>query len=101
MKTPNEIKKGLECCIESTCEPYCPYGNATNCNFAIHLLEDAIDYIRQIEAERDAAVKDIMTMSKGFRCYVCRKYFKNGGDCTGGLYCVPLRFEWRGVQKEE
>ena len=55
-KTPEEIKKGLECCIESTCEPCCPYGNAANCNFAIYLLEDALAYIRQLDEEREAAI---------------------------------------------
>ena len=52
MKTPDEIKKGLEFCIESTCEPCCPYGNAANCNFAIYLLGDALAYIRQLETDK-------------------------------------------------
>lgn len=52
---------------------------------------------RQLERERDAAVEDI---SQGSRCAVCRKFFKNGGDCSGGVYCIPLRFEWRGVKEE-
>ena len=55
-KTPEEIKKGLGCCIKSTCEPCCPYGNASNCKFAIHLLEDALAYIQQLEEEREAAI---------------------------------------------
>ena len=50
-KKPDEIKKGLECCIKSTCEPCCPYGNAANCKFAIHLLEDALAYIQQLETD--------------------------------------------------
>lgn len=52
MKPADEIKKGLECCIESTCEPCCPYGNAENCNFAIYLLEDVLAYIRQLESDK-------------------------------------------------
>ena len=72
-KSPDEIKKGLECCIESTCEPCCPYGNASYCKFAIHLLEDAIGYIRQLEAERDAAVpvvrcKDCVNRGTSYNC---------------------------------
>ena len=102
-KTPEEIKKGLECCIESTCEP-CPYGNAANCNFAIYMLVDALAYIRQLEAERDAAVADL-TQSKD--CGTC-KYGKQCAtgkfDCDGcdadGCPCQGCKYEWRGVQKD-
>ena len=61
-KKPDEIKNGLECCIKSTCEPCCPYGNAANCKFAIHLLEDALAYIQQLEAqntEKDARIRQL------------------------------------------
>lgn len=51
-KSPDEIKKGLECCIKSACEPCCPYGNTANCKFAIHLLEDVLAYIRQLESDK-------------------------------------------------
>ena len=101
-KTHDEIKKGLWCCIKSTCEPCCPYGNAANCNFAIHLLEDALAYIRQLEAERDAAVETIYEMAKCITEDVCE--WCDGVECE--RLCMQhtiLRpgFKWRGVQKEE
>ena len=52
-KKPDEIKNGLECCIKSTCEPCCPYGNAANCKFAINLLEDVLVYIRRLEEDNN------------------------------------------------
>ena len=65
MKTPDEIKKGLECCHSTDmCECVkCPYsvdGEETmNCDFIVS--EDALAYIQQLEAkcrklklERDA-----------------------------------------------
>lgn len=65
-----------------------------------------LEYIQQIERElkavkreRDAAVKDL---SMGMRCDACKKFFKNNNNvgCSGGLYCIPFRFEWRGVCPE-
>lgn len=57
---------------------------------------------RELEAvkrERDAAIKDL---SNGLRCNACKKFFKNNKNvgCSGGLYCIPFRFEWRGVCPE-
>ena len=47
MKTPEEIKKGLECCIENKGCIDCPYRG--DCN---ELEGDALAYIQQIEQER-------------------------------------------------
>ena len=121
-KTPDEIKKGLECCMNDSflCKEECPYFNSLSngVDCAVKKNADALAYIqqleterhqlltkcerleekcRQLERERDAAVKDI---SMGSRCTACRKFFKNGGDCSGGGYCLPLRFEWRGVKED-
>lgn len=71
-------------------------------------LEDALTIankrINELEAEnarlkreRDAAVKDIYLNS---RCAACKKYFKNGGKCSGAVFCIPLEFEWRGPCEE-
>lgn len=62
------------------------------------IFEDVQAYIQRLERERDAAVKDLSLNS---RCAVCKKFFKNGGDCSGGTFCIPLRFEWRGVPIKE
>ena len=117
-KSHDEIKKGLECCIESTCEPCRPYGNASNCNFAIHLLEDVLGYIQQLEAERDAAVEDIKEAHDAYcGCVTCKNYRVNA-DCQEplGTFCPNCpndncpckgcsskleKWEWRGVQKED
>lgn len=45
MKTPEEIKNGLKCCLTS-CKG-CPYNDPTYCGSA--LVRDAITYIRQLE----------------------------------------------------
>lgn len=52
MKTPDEIKKGLECCY-SPVEPMlrceeCPYKGSIVCKMRLHT--DALDYIQQLEA---------------------------------------------------
>lgn len=52
MKTPEEIKKGLECCArasEEACK-HCPYCNDCDIFEACNLYRDALAYINQIEA---------------------------------------------------
>lgn len=57
MKTPDEIKKGLECCTPvwagnhwKTCNSNCPYiGLADSCRG--QLVYDALAYIQQLEAK--------------------------------------------------
>lgn len=73
MKTPEEIKKGLECCCKpigfGECSKACPYDDDEideiyNCTS--DLSADALAYIQQleiriaqVERERDAAVYDL------------------------------------------
>lgn len=77
MKTPNEIKKGLTACAvisirdiygneytQNKCN-WCPYKpDGTNC--VSHMSLEALDLIRQLEAERDALLNE----TKGF-CASC------------------------------
>lgn len=49
MKTPEEIKKGLEICIADESCRDCPYNNG-NCD--MQLERDAISYIQQLEAQQ-------------------------------------------------
>lgn len=51
--TPDEIKKGLECCSISyaDCNNECPY--KPDCDGS-QILKDALALIQQLEAERDA-----------------------------------------------
>ena len=123
-KTPEEIKKGLE---RDDCKK-CPYSERNSNDGVNHCGEveaDALALIQQLERdknwasdnydliseenkrlesenaqlkrERDAAVKDIYINS---RCAACKKYFKNGGKCSGAVFCIPLEFEWRGPCEE-
>lgn len=46
MKTADQIKKGLECCSEVSCEG-CPYHGENDCSYAV--VEDGLCYIRQLE----------------------------------------------------
>jgi hypothetical protein len=115
MKTPDEIKKGLECCVigPSAHQPKCgecPYKLVIACSD--ELLEDTARLVKQLEAERDAAVDDFKLYRerniKGecgvYACDLC----KHGGKyeeweeikCPKG--CMGIEnWEWRGVQKED
>lgn len=122
-RTPDEIKKGLECCSEDGCKK-CPYWE--DCNMAdgfSELAGDALALIQQLEvrahkldllnigllvekaqlvAERDALLKYI-TDSSWAACDIC----KHGVDGASAMDCKHIRevgvpcFEWRGVLKEE
>lgn len=46
MKTPDEIKKGLECCAYGTCSD-CPYVH-DGCTYEMEKI-DALEYIQQLE----------------------------------------------------
>ena len=64
-KTPEEIKKGLECCAsEYTPETYCdgcPYGRMGICGNS--MLVDALALIQQLERERDEVRNDLDTLN--------------------------------------
>lgn len=93
-KTPDEIKKGLECCTEMCNSESCPYWEDSDCT--TNVRNDVIALIKQLEAERDAAVEDLEALMDsleiGTACEFC------GKDCMfSDSACSP---EWRGVQKE-
>jgi len=127
MKTPDEIKNGLECCVQgNVCRKNCPYGGSPHgivvCT--ANLSRDALAYIQQLEAandelltkvkqltakcrqlerERDAAVGDLHylvnhPLSAG-PCYACA----HTKDCYSVGNCDTAendRWEWRGVKEE-
>lgn len=85
-KTPDEIKKGLECRIRGVnekcdyrcdkCDVYIPGYNLEN------RYSDAFAYIQHLESrlaqaerERDAAVTDIRN-AKWMLCHVCKNYYR-------------------------
>jgi len=49
MKTPDEIKKGLECCIEMCNSESCPYWENSDCTTSVR--NDALALIKQLQAE--------------------------------------------------
>lgn len=138
MKTPDEIKKGLECCLTGNCTD-CPYRklygvfrcktertrdaigyirkleiamSASPIVHTVDLNDDAVKYIQQLEAERDAALADFKLYLKRnikgecgvYACDLC----KHGGryedwdeiKCPTGCTGVS-HWQWRGAQKEE
>lgn len=102
MKPPEEIKKALECCSQRDKCTVCPYYGEDWCSSrkngaALALIQQLEAENAELKRERDAAVKDISLNS---RCAACKKYFKNGGKCSGAVFCIPLEFEWRGPCEE-
>ena len=67
MKTPEEIKKGMECCKPiwkdnrwKSCDAKCPYIKISGKNCMVQLFEDNHTYIQQLEANQPKwiSVKD-------------------------------------------
>lgn len=117
MRTPEVIKKGLECCVAKPngltvkdCDIECPYFHeGVFCKNALHgdvkrIIQQLESRLAQTERERDAAVSDISRAS-AFLCRACRK--NNWPNCGAGrnnlepddvIGCDD--FEWRGVCDE-
>ena len=105
MKTPDEIKKGLEVCatLDGDCEN-CPYDGLQI--FCVDLSrKDALKYIKQLESriaqverERDAALYDLHG-----DCDYCKTDRKM---CVKCVHCLMSQeatmdsWEWRGVCAE-
>lgn len=91
-RTPDEIKEGLDYCVRGNC-PACPY--LRNC---VAKNADALAYIKQLEAERDA-VLEIVRGDCVYCLHLCEDMVAPSCfDCANKGY---YRWEWRGVQKEE
>lgn len=106
MKTPDEIKKGLECCTVEYCyhtQKGCPYRDYSLC--VQNVCEDALAYIQQLERERDAAVE---VVSRYRNCDVCTHMNEGGLMCTTCKYpslvdVYPTfrpNWQWRGPEVE-
>ena len=108
MKTPEEIKKGLECCL--VCRDYrdcliCPYGKPKKRGVLpceCEVKQDTFAYIQQLERERDAAVKALHgdcweCVHRGMRevCYDCVHFSPFTDDWKNDSW------QWRGVQEVE
>jgi hypothetical protein len=51
VKTPDDIKKGLECCNKGNCKE-CPYRESEHIDCQEQMLKDARAYIEQLEANQ-------------------------------------------------
>lgn len=125
-KTPDEIKKGLACCAASIyqCADDCPYraecrngqGGKVMNEDALALLQqkeqentEQAERIQQLEAERDAAVKELKRIGNCLCCEhdnLCTLLFPNcveceKTDCPCHTCEHRSNWEWRGVQKED
>ena len=125
VKTPDEIKKGLECCCGMHDHSYCrecPYSE----NDCDEMSRDALAYIQQLERERDEAMHErdglsmmltsaesafetmkcerdeaVKALSRYMKCIDC-KYrpiiIETYGFCKG---CESgSNWQWRGAQEE-
>ena len=130
-RTPDEIKKGLECCsnVNFVCNEECPYykslsegedcclkKNADALAFIQQLQDDNAQLNRCIENMTDKlnAMNDevaklqaerdaaVEALKNGDVCESC-KHFGTLMDEEPCAWCGRLHsnFEWRGVQKEE
>ena len=84
MKTPEEIKRGLEACIsgrETKCNE-CQYKPKNWC--MERMCKDALAYIQQLERERDAAVEQLKEVDRLelFCCSHCKHEELDDFSCT-------------------
>ena len=107
MKSADEIKNGLVCCVQgNVCRKNCPYGGRPHgiVECTSRLSRDALAYIQQLESKLNQAVEDIRMLGRTgeFICPVCAYY--NHGEGTKGE-CVKCLtgdgFRWRGEKEEE
>lgn len=121
MKTPDDIKKGLEVCGTAYACLDCPYreekaspygcGDARDSD-ALAYIEELEQRLAQAERERDALAYD-MHQLQGALCAYCENLHKKDGadhasckvfgDDYGTPDGFPLvcgKFKWRGVCKE-
>ena len=115
-KTPDEIKKGLETCSADECHGQhtdCPYHPdlmciRNICADALALIQqlqaenaEQAERIKQLEAERDAAVETIYEMAKCITDDVCEWCDQTECERLCMMHATERPgFKWRGIQKE-
>ena len=97
VKTPEDIKKGLECCAEDgNCSAGCPYNPIRDCGNALY--SDALAYIQQLERERNVAVARLARFRKCIDCAHYGDVVKNNAICEGCEF--GSEWQWRGVKND-
>lgn len=99
MKTPDEIKRGLENCRDKSNCQWCP--NSHICE----LEWDALAYILQLEREKETLLAGIKL--HGGICMMCQYYSTPEYELPCGNCCVIYPndreaenlWEWRGVEE--
>ena len=89
MKTPEEIKKGLECCITDNCKecPYYPLYEVFGCKLA--RAKDALALIQQLaQSNAQLAIgKAILAAENAAMLDTIKRMAHSGGVCIG---CVHM-----------
>lgn len=96
MKTPDEIKKALECCAFDECHgdrDKCPFSNSVTC--IENMVEEALAYISQLEE-----TIDLMKIQMRGDCGCC-KHGRDGdmarcNECLSSREYHPL-WEYEGL----
>ena len=117
-RTPEEIKKGLECCNTFNACSSCPYEHIVDTEHGWGCVvirnADTLALIQQLERERDAAVEQLKQADKEnlLECTHCKHNVRCSeillgcNDCDNSecpcSTCVDLsNWQWRGVQEVE
>ena len=101
MKTPDEIKRGLQYCnsfvrVLKGCAYGCTYWDEKYGCGSDYLMTDALAYIRQLEREKEAMIAAV----EG-DCHHCKHDFSVHADCPC-MNCIDGRYwEWCGVDGGE
>ncbi len=110
MKTNEQIQLALSLCKRNSCNKTCPYHGEKACYVKLH--SEAGIALRQLERERDAAVKqlkdvdtvDIFYCSHCKHEELCDHNLNSCDDCEKDCpchTCVDMcNWQWRGVEVE-
>lgn len=103
MKTPEEIKRGLECCNSNKgCANACPYWDEKMGCGNDYLMDDALAYIQQLEQEKKAMLRDMKAWPACDTCkhrnVLCTQ--KPCSVCREAGDGKTVMWEWRGVEEE-
>lgn len=94
VKTPDETKKGMECCgVRAKCYS-CPYMNPRVDDCVGKLVVDALAYIQQLERERDALAALYKPHGN------CKTCMHKDSEVCDGCTKAENRWEWAGIKED-